>query len=387
MIIIGTLIYQSPVYAEAVKASLFRHTPHLHDGRAQMLFIGNDPTRDVMKWLEHCGVLHDIQMNPRRSEAELFAMGYGRPEYIHRVYRGWNAVLRKALVHGADRIVLVNSDMMFSPGWLEALLEADDGATLPVSQLVEPGHPRHGVFPGALQANFGRHPKTFQEEAWLRMAREQLDSGWRGLAEGGAYQPCLLRREWIEQFGYFPEGNLAGSSWTDIRMYGDEAYFARLAEAGIRHRTVKHSLVYHIKEGEQDEPGAVETERPAARIWPHAFLHEPAWNEAEWIEVLLSYWVAFQPGEPVCLVLAWNAQAPGQPDRQAAEAAVLDLARRAGYERFPDVALVDEPGGLVEVLRDHQVIQWVPKGRGAIEGFHGAFGLRFAQSRKAMTDQ
>lgn len=385
MIIIGVLIYQSRVYGEAVKASLFKHTPHLRDGRAQLLFIGNDPTREVMKWLEHCGVLHDIQLNPKRSEAELFAMGFGKPEYIHRVYRGWNAAVNKAIAHGADQIVLVNSDMMFSPGWLEALLEADDGTTLPVSQLVEPGHPQHEVFPGALKANFGRHPKVFREEEWLTYAADLLASGRSGLAEGGPYQPCLLRREWVERWGVFPEGNLAGGSFDEVKAYGDEAYFARLAEAGIRHRTVKHSLVYHIKEGEQDEPVFEQGNGEPEGGWPHAFLHEPDWSGSEWVEVLLSYWMAFPAEANVGLVFSWNPAAEGQLSMAEAENLVLELARQSGRERFADTVLVDSSAELHQTLKRYQVMQWIPSGRGAVQGLHGEAGLRFAQARLALT--
>src|SRR5512138_3730965 len=56
--------------------------------------------------------------------------------YLSRVYRCWNYCVESS---EADYVCLVNSDMAFAPGWLDALKKRLDGRTLPTSRLVEPG--------------------------------------------------------------------------------------------------------------------------------------------------------------------------------------------------------------------------------------------------------
>jgi hypothetical protein len=248
VISVGVLIYRSTAYAEAVRTSLRRHTPELADGRAEFYFVANDATPAVLDWLRASGEAWYQNDNPPVTEEELFARGIGWPEYIHRCYRGWNEVIRRAR---GDTLVSLSSDMMMSPGWLAALCAADDGHTLPVSMLVEPGHPRCGVYPGAIQCDLGHHPREFHDDVWSVYARG-ISS--RGTRPGGGYQPVLLRRQWIDEAGLYPEGNLAGDSFRAVKEYGDAAYFRRLAEVcGIEHRTVLSSLCYHFKEGEMDE--------------------------------------------------------------------------------------------------------------------------------------
>ena len=56
-----------------------------------------------------------VNVNRRYSDDELFALGYGAPEYMSRVYRGYNEGIRAA---AGDYVVLINSDNYFSPDWL-----------------------------------------------------------------------------------------------------------------------------------------------------------------------------------------------------------------------------------------------------------------------------
>lgn len=115
-----------------------------------------------------------------------------------------------------------------------------------------------------------------------------------------------------------------------------------------------------------------------------AFLHEPRWNDAEWVEVLLSFLAAFLPGEPVALVLLMDPEAEGQIPLEDAQARVLELVARSGRESFPDVVLVDQPSELLETLRPFARFQWVPQGRGRVEGLEGSNGLRLARARSQM---
>ena len=113
---------------------------------------------------------------------------------------------------------------------------------------------------------------------------------------------------------------------------------------------------------------------------PEAFLYRPDWTQAEWAEVLLSFLLAFKPGEPVALVLPW-AGTPGEPGLAEIQGRVLTFAKGAGIEAFPDIVLVDQPGELPEVLAGYPVVTPVPHGRGAVDGLTGPQGLRLAAAR------
>jgi GT2 family glycosyltransferase len=247
VISIITLIYRSTRYADAVYASLHRHTPQLRDGGAEFFFVANGATNGVLKHLQARGYPHIVNEVDELTEPDLFALGIGPTVAVHRGYIGWNAGIRAAR---GDRIVLVGSDMLMSPGWLDGLLECDDGKTAPTSFLVEPGH-KCGPFPGMDRIDLGRHPDAVDEPVWLATAASVRRPGER--RAGGAFQPGILRRSWLDEVGLFPDGNLAGDSLGTVREYGDRDLYKRLASIGVEHVTAMGSVVYHIGEGEMDE--------------------------------------------------------------------------------------------------------------------------------------
>ena len=250
---VACLIYRSTAYADAVYRSFWENIREARD-RVDFFFMANDPTPEVVEHLRQKKYKHYVNVNPRRTDAELLAMGYAGPEYIHRVYRGWNAAIHAA----ADGIVvLVNSDNLFSAGWLEALLPYVDATTVACSQLIEPYHPRYklsgGIFKDAIQGDFGRHPNTFDKAKFLEMV---LAVKTFSTYDGGAYMPCAFLKSVFVDAGCYPEGNISKGKhckFDEVARYGDAAFFDILASRGIRHITVKDSVVYHFKEGEMDE--------------------------------------------------------------------------------------------------------------------------------------
>lgn len=116
---------------------------------------------------------------------------------------------------------------------------------------------------------------------------------------------------------------------------------------------------------------------------PEAFVYRPDWTSAEWVEVLMSYLLAFKAGEPVLLALPW-AGTPGEPALAGIQTRVLQMAQGAGLERFPDVALVDQPDGLPELLATYPKVTEVPRGRGAVAGLDSPQGQRLAAARTRM---
>lgn len=115
-----------------------------------------------------------------------------------------------------------------------------------------------------------------------------------------------------------------------------------------------------------------------------AFLFEPVWDGAEWVEVVLSYLEAFQPDDPVTLLLALDPAAPGQIPLADAEQAVLQLVAATDRERFPEIILLDRPAELLGHLQRFPRASWVPKGTGNVQGLRGVLGTRLAQARTRM---
>jgi mannosyltransferase OCH1-like enzyme len=116
-----------------------------------------------------------------------------------------------------------------------------------------------------------------------------------------------------------------------------------------------------------------------------AFLFEPEWKGAGWVEVLLSYLQAFAPEDPVALAFVMDPAAPGQISVQDAESAVGDLIARMGRARFPTVILVDRMEELPSLLQPYPHLSWVPRDRSHASGFRGHWGARFAEARALMS--
>ncbi|GFE59661.1 glycosyltransferase family 2 protein [Geobacter sp. AOG2] len=243
---IAALIYKSTRFAEWLYDSIQEFTPQLQTGEAEFFFVANDPTDKLVTFLQQKGYPHYVNYNPPKTEEELFRLGYGAPEYIHRVYRGWN----QAVLHAkGELVVLLNSDNYVSPDWLENLLKYMGRDKVVCSQLVERKHPKYDVFPGAYHAEFGSHPDNFDKPGFLNFV---LRHKITGLRQAGAYMPCMFFKDQALQVGLYPEGNLAGSSFNDVTGYGDDVFFKRLAQIGVQHVTALDSIVYHLKEGEMD---------------------------------------------------------------------------------------------------------------------------------------
>jgi hypothetical protein len=120
------------------------------------------------------------------------------------------------------------------------------------STLVERDHPNFGVFPGAIEKNFGRDYKTLAWDHWLDFSSLETAKETPPYL-GGAYMPTLFRKEWFENFSFYPAGNLRTieGSYSEVSEYGDQYLFRKLQENGIQHLTSPKSYCYHFKEGER----------------------------------------------------------------------------------------------------------------------------------------
>ena len=282
---IASLIYKSTRFADAVYESINEHTPQLRSQGAEFYFVANDATRNVIDHLKRKCYKHYVNVNPVLTPDRLRKNGFAPPEYIRRVYRGYNFGIRKAR---GEIVVLVNSDNFFSPNWLESLLKHLTRDRIVCSQLVERKHPKYAIFPGAYHAEFGNHPDNFRKSDFVDYCQK---TAIEGIRDGGAYMPCAFHKDLAMRVGLYPEGNVLVRNawhfslyrsaqfpgegywsrklkrlkiimWRNLRSYfnrttsimtGDAYFFDKLARLGVKHVTALDSLVYHLKEGEMDE--------------------------------------------------------------------------------------------------------------------------------------
>lgn len=233
MIEVVGMVYRGRAFTKFISDQLFALKGTQGGEGSLTALVLNDPDEDCADEA-FVGLMHghrDIYHDPNPTD-----------HYLARVYRCWNYCVESS---NAEYVCLVNSDMAFSTGWLEALGRRLDGRMLPVSRLVEPEYVKpngqvletgeHGI-----AANFGRDPIRFPWEHWHRMAADVSEDRTE---PGGLFMPCVLHRETFLRVGGYPHGNVNGVS-------GDKILFDKMAAAGFKHVTCFDSLVYHMQEGE-----------------------------------------------------------------------------------------------------------------------------------------
>lgn len=244
MVSIGCLIYKSTTYCDFVYDSLRKHTPMLRDGGAEFYFVANDATDDVLEHLCSKGYRFHAQMNTPFTDEQNEPRGIAKPEYLARVYKGCNRIFSEA---SGDTVVMVSSDMAFSPYWLEALLYHQDGTRIVTSQLVEPPESAN-ISRGSYPVSFGTSPNEFDEAAFLDFVEAKRKSGIR---LGGQYVPVCIPMKLWHMNGCYPEGNVVnGDEWG---IPGDRVLHERYARLGSEHVTATDSVVYHFVGGESNE--------------------------------------------------------------------------------------------------------------------------------------
>lgn len=233
------LIYKSTQYLDFIANELKSDYCKVKDWNVGLRIIANDATPEVVKKLISLDIPYDIYNDK-----------YPHDYYLNRVYRCWNY---GGLTSSYDHLCFVNSDMAFSPGWLENLLKHLDDNTVPCSRLVESGKMPSGKW--GVSQNFGTHPNNFNRDAWLKYA-EQIKK--EEVNDGGLFMPCILKTDTFRKTAGYPEGNIyeagIGAFRSKFIMSGDAAYFKAIDHyLNIKHKTVFDSIVYHIQEGEMDE--------------------------------------------------------------------------------------------------------------------------------------
>lgn len=236
---IACLIYKSTRWLQFVYDQVRRYTD-LTDN--EFYFVANDACEPVLNYLKEHNIPHYIHNNSEEQRKEW---------YINNVYRAWNTAGKTAK---GEYVVFINSDMAFSEGWLDRLLEAIKPDTMVCSRLVERGIMRSGQY--GIERNFGNVPGDYKEEEFkyftTRVAENRVEPG-------GLYMPMLIKKQHLEAINYYPEGNVVQGSdiWQPIiatqrdpLIPGDKIFVQRLATIGVQHTTNFASIVYHFQEGE-----------------------------------------------------------------------------------------------------------------------------------------
>lgn len=153
-----------------------------------------------------------------------------------------------------EYIVFINSDMAFSPRWLEILQETITDNMCLCSRLVERGIMRSGTY--GIEQNFGNVPDDYNEEHFLQFSENIKENI---LHPSGLYMPMLIKKEYMEKINYYPEGNINPQSDIFNPIYskigepcisGDTVLILKLKTIGVTHYTSFNSIVYHFQEGE-----------------------------------------------------------------------------------------------------------------------------------------
>ena len=162
--------------------------------------------------------------------------------YINRVYRAWNAGVIEA---PTQSVVMLNTDMWPSDGWLDELvaIKRSNPMTVPTSLLIESGR-LESAMPEWVH-DFGRNPDEFKVEEFARKAAEIHNPGL--MTPGKLFMPILVDRQEFIDIGMYPEGNPDGTT-------GDKDLIRRYNKAGYKHVTAHGSVVYHVQLGEQEWP-------------------------------------------------------------------------------------------------------------------------------------
>jgi hypothetical protein len=234
-----SLVYKSVKYLEHISRELEMMPGSVPGWDVKVRLVANDPTAKVRDALS-------------RVDVPVYIYFDQQPEsyYLNRVYRCYNTAVA---LSRCSHVCLINSDMIFSKGWLSNLLKHHNGVNIPCSRLVESGKMPSGRY--GLSHNLGRVPWEVNRQAWEQVV---LNTSQNELFEGGLYMPCVLDRSRFLKAGSFPEGNIYDNGIGTLGNFlrsGDEYFFNEVLgkKFGMRHVTVFDSLVYHIQEGEKDE--------------------------------------------------------------------------------------------------------------------------------------
>jgi hypothetical protein len=242
-----SLIYKDIDWLEFQYSQLLKLQTDLPIGQAEILFIANDATPDVLAFLKENLIPHRA-VSTRAYEGEWF---------INSVYKAYNLAVEYS---NSEYVYLLNSDMAYTKGTLARVFDKRDPNLMLASRLVELGVMESGEH--GIERSFGSSPKTYRPKDFSKFAESISQPEVR---DGGLYMPLLVNREKFLSLGGFPEGNLtpeslevyASGGTAEIAVIGtpsvpgDRAFVLKASRNGVAHKTVFDSIAYHFQAGER----------------------------------------------------------------------------------------------------------------------------------------
>lgn len=226
-------LYNQLAYTESCLESLRDNTP----GEVEIILVDNASSDGTGAFLSDQKGLTVIS-----NEQNLGCAG------------AWNQGVNAA---SGEWSVILNNDVLVSPGWLEGLLEAASRWGLDV------------VTPAIREGEYNYDIKTYAADLTGRMK----DVIRRGRANGVCF---MVHRRVFEKIGCFDENFRIG-------QFEDKDFFLRASKAGFRLGTVGSSFLHHfgsvtqnsIKKARVIKPYAVENKAYFIRKW-----NLPWWKRA-----------------------------------------------------------------------------------------------------------
>jgi len=222
-----SLVFKSVEYTRLICEQLKSENCLLDGWDVGVRLVLNDATDEVIEEVRKLDINYTIYNDRNITEF-----------WCNRMYRCYNYAAKTSEY---DNVCFVNSDMIFSRGWLKNLLKYHNGKYIPCSRLVESGKLRSAKL--VITKDFGRHPNNINYEGFAKFAEEVTQNS---IHSGGLFMPCVFNKKRFFEFGMYPEGDAPNS--------GDRQFFTHVENSfGVKHITVFDSIVYHIQTGERDE--------------------------------------------------------------------------------------------------------------------------------------
>ena len=249
------LIYKSVEWLKFVYEQVLKYTDMADK---EFFFIANDANDSVLSYLKENYIPHYVLENTPQEKEEW---------YINNVYRAYNFSAKKAK---GDFLIFINSDMAFTPNWVENLWKSYNGFNCIASRLVESGKLRSGLY--GIEKNFGKNYDSYNEEKFQQYA---VSVALPKIEDGGLFMPLMIRKQHFEMVGGYPEGNIVLGS--DIfrpiiakkgesNISGDNVLMNKLRTMGVNHQTAFDSIIYHFQCGELDSLDINEKQSEKTRV-------------------------------------------------------------------------------------------------------------------------
>ena len=175
----------------------------------------------------------------------IFAPGrtHANEWYINSVYRAYNFGVQHAK---GEYVLLTNSDMAYSSGFLSSLYAQSSEIKYLCAGLIESGRLKSAQ--GAISHNLGKTINRFKRRKFEKLSKSIIR---QENTEGGLYMPCIInKKKFIELEGY-PEGNLTlegfksyitsgqkeYAKFGDPCIPGDYAFIQKISTVGYKHET------------------------------------------------------------------------------------------------------------------------------------------------------